>query len=593
MAEGFRSFTNREGNQIEAVTLGVDLKTSSASLRLRDGREFAVPIASLSLDDQAWLVAWEKERRATRDPGGWKSVVVTLPQVMSRIEAPGCHGAFYRIGLKTWRGEIPEGAWLRVSDVVDGKVGNYVAEPELILRFDGFWNALEVTFEGGLFRASFDGAAPVVVGATGSMASDGVIPQPVPGRVFDRQRTQAEQEEFLRKVRELVPEGRRICFQPAITMQEPVRRRYRDLFEALVIAGDYQISLLDFVDYWQVRGLRVEDDLSLQSLDPSHLSTLEYLGVEKNIEDIDKLAGFEALSVVELGRIDGQSGLDHLAKVPNLRLVEVGSLRDDDTTFSLTGWDQLPKLQGIDFDLRYCRIDAQSVGRCLGLRSMCFEDYNQDPAGGWMRNLAALRNAYWSSRLDAAPLIEMAQASAWSPGMRSVKNWNTTPFTHLPSLRAIVHPGSVRKRTLTRTNSEGQQVTLTGELPYLWPNAGIEGAEFLEYIEIDGVSQEMLDAIFAKVNPGSVRTLVLSNLLDCTDLSGLARLENLRVLSLSHFDSVFRDAELGEIDVRPLKSLEILEVISNGSSPPPRVLHGEVIYKDIGDSSPRAKFHNF
>ncbi len=578
--EEFRTFTNKDGKQLEATTLGVDLEAANVRLRLRDGREFAIPIGTLSLDDQAWLVNWEKEERLVRDPGGWHPVEISLPRMMSHIEAPGCYGAFYRVGLNSWRGEIPEGAWLRVTKVLDGDPGDFVAEPELILRFDGRWKSMRITFEDGFFRASFDGAAPVLVGATGRMVATGVNQ-----RVFDGELTYEKQEEQLKAIAASLPDGKRICFQLAMALEEREMRRYRDLFDAFVIEGSAQEEVLQVIGNCEVRGLRINDDLYLDRYDVSNFSTIEFLSVEQNIDGHEKLADFEALAVVELSRIDGRTGLGSLARVPNLRLVEIGGLKDDETVFALSGWDQLANLRGIDFDLRFCQIDAESVGQCQGLRAVRFDTRDLDPGGGWMNGLGALRNIYWSSRLDRKPLVSLAQTSSWAPHLRSVTNWNTTPFAQLPSLRAVIHPGSVRQRTLTRTNSRGERVMRTGDFPYLWPEDGISEAEFLEFIQIDGVSQEMLDAIFAKKNPASVRTLILSNLLDCTDFSGLKKLRNLRVLSISNLRSEFLDTALEQIDVRSLESLEVLEVVPNRSGQDLEVLRGDVPYVNLPNLS--------
>lgn len=65
LAAQARTFTNRDGKTLEAEVLAVE--AGQVKLKRDDGREFSIPVASLSDGDQAYLKAWKPENDGATD----------------------------------------------------------------------------------------------------------------------------------------------------------------------------------------------------------------------------------------------------------------------------------------------------------------------------------------------------------------------------------------------------------------------------------------------------------------------------------------------------------------------------------------------
>lgn len=121
-----RAWTNLSGKSIQAEMIGMDLATRAVKVRLSDGREFPIPISTLSAADVAFAAAqWkqmqagEKAPAATSQPG---SGLALPPRYVSRCSDQA------RLSRLTARGAGPEVeaaikrslTWLKAEQNADG-----------------------------------------------------------------------------------------------------------------------------------------------------------------------------------------------------------------------------------------------------------------------------------------------------------------------------------------------------------------------------------------------------------------------------------------------------------------------------------------
>jgi hypothetical protein len=558
-----RNFTNKEGRSITAEAVGIDVKANTVTLRTADGRTFDVPLSNLSLDDQAFLAEFKNQIAATSDPGGWKGVEINLPLSHSFVSAPGIYGAFYRTGSTRWSGEIPEGAWIHVKRVMAENAGVYIGDPELLLRFDGTWRSLSVSFREGLFYASFDGREPLLVGATCKVVPTPPPANAFPGRsYFDPTKTAELQLKFFESLFEGLAEGQRICLQPAMQLTETEVRRYRRKIESIIAHPESTHFYALLIKEFELRAFKAGREAETPEIEPS--KHLEFLSLGKTPDDLRTVIIHPALTTLELSTIRTQNDLEIIGEIPSLRFVKINYSSDSDTTFQIDRLAALKNLAGIDFPMRTCKLSAASVSKCLGLRAVRFEDPDAGQSGDWMHPLKKLRNIHWSSTLGFNELKEFASKGEASNAIRFAWNFNSTPFANLPSLRALEHPGYSRNDTWSMTTPDGGQRTKTGTRPYVWPTGDIREAENLEYLAISGVSQAFIDELVTKKNPESLKVLILSDLVDCNNLGGLKVFKNLRILTISRLFESFPEDDsnhLKEIDLTELKSLEAVEIL--------------------------------
>lgn len=557
-----RAFTNKEGRTVTAEAIGLDSKVNEVTLRTADGRTFTLPINTLSLADQAFLAESRGELETSNDPGGWQRVEVELPRLESKIEAPGIYGAFYRTGATRWTGELPAGAWINITDVVEGGKGRYISAPELLLKYDGTWKKVAITFAEGLFYASFDEAAPRLVGVTCSIVRAEAGGPEIPGvTYFDGDKTYVEQQNFLKSIFGELQKEQRICLQPATRMSEAEVRRYRQNTESIIAHRESMYDYAKLVEEMGLLAFKTDHASGLRTLQGS--SKLEFLSLGRFPSE-SFLNEQKGLTTLEMALIESQADLDSLSKIPSLRFVKLKSLRVPDDVCNVNTWTALPNLTGLDLDPQGARILAGSLSALTRLRTFRFDDREMGAGGNWMFPLENLRNVYWPSALGATELSEYVKRSKAGANIRFVWSFNTVPVAHLPSLRALEQPGTSKEDSWTVTTSDGGVYSRTGSRPYQWPAGGIGEAANLEYLAISGVNQEFINQLVAKKNPGSLKTLILENLVDCVDLSGLKAFKNLRVLSIAYFfesapgDPAFH---LKEIDLTALKDLEVVEIL--------------------------------
>ena len=581
--EEFRSFTNSDGRTIEATVLSINDGDKTIRIRLRNDSEFSVPIGSLSVDDQAWIAEKIEKDRLAGDIEGWKQLTISLPLPTSRVEAPGIYGAFYRVGARTWRGEIPDGTWIVISDVVEGNGEDYVSSPELLTKFNASWSSLIVEFSDGLFTGSYDGKKARVIGATCKVVTEGVDQnRGIPGRFYDPDKTLRAQQDTFQKAVSNLKDGEKICMQPAMTIEEEELRLYRSTLDSLVLNGGVQLRKLRSDSKTKVKAIRLLPKSGVDGEDIKSLSGLEFFSSNSSVEDLSQRTFRPPLRQLHLGLIKKQKDLDELSEITSLEFIKIDRSGDSDLSFNIASWENLQQLKGIDFNPQWCRVNSESVSRCKGLRVIRFEDPNMDSNGTWIAPLTKIRNMFWSAHLDNVGIIALAENDFAFQNLRFLRNRNSTPFKSTPVLRAITYPGFTMKDTRRRTMSDGTVSEFSSSsLSYIWPIHKMLEAENLEFIAVSGVNQETLDVICNKKNPESVRTLLLGSLEDCYDLSGLQKLKNLRVLSLSFFRDYFPDGrEAGRIlDVSGLEALELLEFVPNGPNIPVRA--NEIEFKII------------
>lgn len=557
-----RAFTNKEGRTVTAEAIGLDSKANEVTLRTADGRTFTLPINTLSLADQAFLAESRGELEVSSDPGGWQRVEVDLPLLDSRIDAPGIYGAFYRTGATRWTGELPAGAWISVTEVIKEHKGRYIGAPELLLRFDGTWKSLAITFREGLFYASFDGARPRLVGVTcGFVPAEEGGNQNVGVTYFDGIKTYEEQTRFLNSIFSELEKGDRICLQPATAMAEADLRRYREKIGSIIAHRDSTADYSKRIEEIGLLAFKTEPATSLQTLQTS--PQLEFLSLGRlPAEPVLHLQ--TGLTTLDVERIESQDEINRIGGIGSLRFVKLKTLAPQNDAYNLNAWAALSNLAGLDINPNNARILAGSVSALTCLRTFRFDDREMGAGGNWMFPLENLRNVYWPTALGASELSEYVQGSKAGSNIRFVWSFNTVPVAHLPSLRALEQPGTSKEDSWTVTASDGGVYSRTGSRPYQWPAGGIGEAANLEYLAISGVNQEFINQLVAKKNPGSLKTLILEKLVDCVDLSDLKAFKNLRVLSIAYFfESVPGDPafHLNEIDLTALKHLEVVEIL--------------------------------
>ena len=159
-AQEFRTFTNREGNKIEATLIEVVGKEAIRIKRKSDGREFVLKIATLSLDDQQYLVE-EMNKKAGFAPGGVGkgTLIINLPHILGRVAA---HTSRFsstdsKLSVQKYRFAAPVGTWMAYNP--------YAISGEYLIPYRGEKNwDLEVSPDDQLVWLSRDGGEKELVG---------------------------------------------------------------------------------------------------------------------------------------------------------------------------------------------------------------------------------------------------------------------------------------------------------------------------------------------------------------------------------------------------------------------------------------------
>ena len=384
----FREFTNQDGRSIRARTISFPAGTSTVELELENGSLFKVPVVSLSLDDQAYLAKRKKTMAATAHPRGWRKITAHLPNIEDQILAPGIFGAFYRIGARSWSGEIPPGMWLRLESK---QPGLWSSTPQLLYRFDGKGSDFRFSFSEGIFRVSIDGASPHAVGAVAPMlANENLNYEDLLKAKHELQNTT-----FLKAVEERGKTGS-FCLQPFLPFDRRIQGKLHTLFDAVVLFGIPMDAFFTrrTADEMGIRAIRLPEYGRLIDFDdPSPL--LEFLSIGQ--PSGDELPPQPNLKIVEWGSASS-SQLNSLGKTSSLEFVTVRTSTNPRAQHSLAHWSTLENIKGIDFPKESWEIEPAKVGRFESLETVYFQNWEMNSHGIWLEHLENVRNIFFPAQ---------------------------------------------------------------------------------------------------------------------------------------------------------------------------------------------------
>lgn len=539
-----RSFTNQDGKVIEAVLL--EVKGQNAQIRrVADGRNFEIPIGTLSLDDQIWIVDWiHQHTRAAA--GEWAGLRVVFPNPMDACGVIGLDANSLRdkVGASEFDLLLPVGAWVSVSVYSSGGTTRPL---EHLVQFRGA-KRWEFSSEGMQLSLSRDGEPAEIVGVS------------FPATVTD---------EWLDSLDE---------------------KRFADqLSVELTPAADF-----DRIHWRKTRIAACTSDFLLEKATLDKIASLPPKAVDLVVasDTLDRLAGFpdlEAMSLQIAVRAQVEDGVRQKVAVDDLALPTLPAVRD----LSLSGIPFTPELGAALAEKKILRMFQFSVpGESATYR---------DPAK-W-EGLGSLAKSLESLYVIRGIRFDIAELEKIS-GLRSIElaasNLDVEQFGSLdPSvfpelLNLQIHSPNIAPATWAEWAKHGAlrklrrlaafQMFDVSRIPDLemarfW-GAGsaavspdlrdIQGAAKLRKLSFSGADQDDLAELVRLPIRDGIEALRLENSV-FTDLSPLSDLPRLRLLELYRAAECPAEIDLGKFPNLAAFSasfLEKLETVGGAAAHP-------------------------
>lgn len=551
-----RTFTNQAGVKIEAILVGILGDGKIKIRRTSDAREFELPIASLSQEDQRYLAELRGQSGAPEESSGVKiSVADPLDRVRlgydSAIDFSGSH-----------RYNFPKGVWLEYSSSTGFNTFTFLYKGERTLEFS--------VEDGWKFLVSRDGTAPEWVGAILSGKNE---------------------------------------------PPDAISTRIGEINDSTAIKDSIHLSIGAATDLDQLSAISAEVPISLSLTTPISKGTADLLAGKnlialdaRNIPGISEwLSGFQRLVFLELRFEAGVSGNESaLPLIPSLRQLELygpvlppglsellGKLGNLETFVMLGGADGSstsgndairsfganPRLSLLSLFGGGLKITPEALGTLPNLEylnSGALAGFESDSDYKEFLKLQNLRYLDLSSSGFPARVLDNWAESGDLKELRVLSSTHVPPLQHFPALEylAVNDMNEQDTRKGPGISLENAPATLT-QL-FLWSKEHVKLRDLpnpgnLLYLQLSGPSLEPIETLERHSN---LTVLSLASFeekgIKSIDAAAFPKLRSLTVQSLPELvgiENVAAHPSLAELVVSNTQKLESL-----GTSAPNRRL---------------------
>lgn len=508
-ADDIRDFQSKDGRTLTAQIIEANL-TEVKIKRERDLKEFIIPIADLSVEDQNYINGWRKQGEFPH-PLGWRRLRIQaknhseLPQfitttISGRQNFDKGYAELY----------LPIGAW--VSFGYDGPSIRYEGESD--------WYT-EISSKEEVFLSTQLGKEGVLIGGPLSFLSSN------------------DDTMSMDDAKSILPEKRSFSMRGnEVSRLEKEQLRPKSLSVSEVSSRDLK-GLPD-----SLQCLRVQGDGDIQITDIVHLKDLECLTIESEKYKITQLNGLESFPKLKSLSLNGKIEAEDLASIGSveglscLELYETSDPPHPEETYDFIG--KLGKLNVLQMRHQSAKkliINPSVLEHCQDLTvvNISWDSYKKDK-GNFLSHLSKLTNVSTGGGRVKPKLIQKLMDSGHFKNVRSLETSSRVVLRNVPYLSELVTDGSpLAKKGLLKS----------------------ELLAHLKRIELRGATTAVMGEIAKNPSFQNVEKVQTSGYFEMGDISELSALPKLRSMKLGSGKS----NELRVLDFGEFKQLEDLSIL--------------------------------